>query len=196
MAKLTEKSENYSDTKEAYDKILAILKSNKEICRYRLDFEDQMEKNLFALKLKSKYGLDIDPNYVNYKDFVRIDRMNLYIGWYGEKHNRTISMPDDDKQPDNELLLNFSFGTGAYIFGEEYLPSLFDEFFKELKTYGPKYGDSFNKNLYFTLDNASDVFENYHKIFDKYQKSYRKKAIEAKKEKLEQELSALGNHND
>ncbi len=115
-----------------------------------------------------------------------------------EKHGRKISWSEDDSQPEDEFLLDISFATGAYIFGDDCPIELFKEFFNELKSYGPKYIDKHNKCLYFSMENAGRVFNEFENILNKYneknkedEKKRRVKKLKAELEKLEQNLKPL-----
>jgi hypothetical protein len=140
--------------------------------------------------LKEKYGLNINPINVDSTDWVRFGD-HVAIGMWGEKFRRTISWPDNGKQPKNELLLQYSFSVGAYIFGEHYPVELFQKLFQELKTYNPKYVDSHNSALYFSMDNAKDIFNIFDDIMKKYfvlnKEDYKERQIK----KLEDELLKL-----
>src|SRR3990167_2894721 len=148
---------------QAYKEILDVLKKYREICVYDVnEMESLAKKHLFGIELKEKYGFNVEPRNIKSLDFNRFsDYMSL--GLWGEKYNRKISWSDDGKQPENELLLELSFSTGAWIFGNcsgnDYPTEFFKEFFQELKTYNPKYTDTTNKNLYFSMANAGNIFK-------------------------------------
>ena len=111
---------------------------------------------------------------------------------FGKKKRRTISWSDDGRQPeDDELLLSISFATGAYIFSDDYPETLFKDFFNELASYAPKYKDTVNKCLYFSMDNAGKIFNDFDAILAKY-KSLNKEDFKKRKiEKLKKELETL-----
>ena len=92
----------------------------------------------------------------------------MHLILMGEKHRRTISWSDDGLQPDDEWLLSISYPTGAYIFGDSYPKSLFQEYFLELKAIGAKYCDTANHRLYFNHENAKQAYEFKGDIFRKY----------------------------
>src|SRR5512133_1500866 len=105
------------NAKLAYTEIFNVLKKYKDICIFDIDdLEGQSKRHLFGIELKETYGLNINPinidslQWLNFKEY-------CHIGWWGSKYNRTISWPDDNKQPKDELLLEISFPTGPYIFG-------------------------------------------------------------------------------
>ncbi len=178
-------------TKKAYSKILETLKKYKDICVFDIDsLERKVEHHLFGIKLKEEYGLNINPKEIHSLDWIRFgDYMS--IGQFGEKYKRTISWSDDGSQPDDELLLRIDFGTGAYIFGEDYPIDLFHEFFLELKKFNPKYSDSHNRSLFFSMNNARDVFNAFNSILTKYREINKKDAKRRKIKKMEEELEKL-----
>ena len=156
---------------KAYTEIFDLIKKHKDICNINIkDFELKKEHHLFGLKLK-EYGLNIDPLQVNSLDWVSLGEY-INVSHWGNDTTRFISAPDDGIQPDNELLICISFPTGAYSLGGSYPTELFNEFFLELKTYKPKYIDSANKSLYFSMDNAKDIFNKFSSIYLKYVKKY------------------------
>jgi hypothetical protein len=180
-----------SKTKKAYDEVLETINKHRDILVYDYrDLEEKSKKHLFGIELKEKYGLNIEPKDVHSLDFVRFsdDRM---VTWFGDKYNRTISWEDEGRQPEDELLFTVSFGTGAYIFGDDYPVELFKEFFLELKSYSPKYIDTVNKCLYFSMDNAKEIFNKYPEILKKWHEKNKEDAKERKIKKLKDELEKL-----
>ena len=181
----------YESTKKAYKEILDLIVKHKDICIYDIrELEDKADKHLFGLELKEKYGLDIQIEYIMSVDYMNFpdDRT---VGRWGEKYRRTISWEDNGKQPKDELLFKLGFCTGAFMFGEDYPRELFKEFFEELKTYKPKYIDSHNYDLYFSMDNAKTIFNKYPSILKKYREKYQKESKQRKIEKLKGELEEL-----
>lgn len=180
---------------QAYEEILEILNKYKDICAYSITEMENISKNhLFGLELKEKYGFEIDPKkiHISGRDYYRFDDYR-FIGWHGEKYNRTISWLDDGSQPENEFLLSLGFSTGAYIFGEDYPKELFDEFFNELKSYNPKYIDTTNKYLYFSMENAGRIFNEFNDILKKYNDKNREDYKKRRATKLRAELEKLEN---
>jgi len=186
--------EKINEAKKAYSEILETLKKYKDICVIDIDdLERKSKYHLFGIELKEKYGLNINPKNIRSLDWNSFGD-HLSIGLWGEKYRRTISWSDDGKQPEDEILLEISFSTGAYIFGQDYPTELFQKFFLEIKSYKPKYLDSHNQSLYFSMDNAKDVFNNFDSILKKYReinkKDFKLREIKRMKEelgKLEQE---------
>lgn len=176
---------------KAYQEILEVLKKHKDI--HVFDVEDLQRKaafHLFGLSLKEKYGLDINPKDICSLTHINIDE-HRFLSYFGKKYNRQITWSDDDTQPTDEFLLGLSFPNGAFIFGDDYPSVLFNDFFSELKTFNPKYSDTTNKCLYFSMDNAGKIFNTFPSIIKEYREKY---AIDFKYreiEKREKELREL-----
>ncbi len=178
------------EAKKAYDEIFETMKKHEKMCIFDVTrLKKEAECHIFGLELREKYGLkfrekicSIDHNYFcNY----------LCIARWGEKYRRTISWSDDGTQPEDEVLLSISLPPGAYIFGKDYPQEIFNQFFNELKEYNPKYKDSMNYTLYYPLDNAKDVFNNFDKILEKYRKINKEDINRRKIIKLKKELEEL-----
>jgi hypothetical protein len=155
------------EAKKIYDSILKIARKNKDLLIY--DFQSlelQAKNHLFGLELKEVYGLELDEKRINNTRYNEL-KSNVYLN-YIDGVNSTISWSDNGEQPNGEYLINFSYSTGAYIFGSDYPTDFFKKFFLELKSYNPDYCDSANNSLYFRLENAKDVFNNYDSIIKKY----------------------------
>lgn len=160
-------------TKKAYDEVLTVLHKHRELCLYDIaELERKAKVHLFGLKLKEKYGLNIDPKRVDSLDYQSFGEKK--IGLFGEKYRRTISWSVDGRQPEDEYLFTVSFPTGAFIFGDgdtfnkDYPTDFFQKFWLELKSYKPDYIDEANHCLYWKLDNAKDAFNNYEAVLKKY----------------------------
>lgn len=179
------------ETEQAYKEILDVVKKYKDTCVYDVaEMESRAKKHLFGIELKEKYGFNLEPKDIQSLDYFRKGDY-LSVGWFGEKYRRHISWSDDGKQPEDELLLWIGFYTGAYIFGDDYPTELFQELFQELKSYNPKYSDTHNKNLYFSMDNAGKIFNEFNSIMDKYYAKNKEDFKERKIKKMEEELAKL-----
>lgn len=155
------------ETKKVYDSILKIAKKNKDLLNY--DFQSlelQAKNHLFGLELKEVYGLEIDEKRINNIQYQELKK-DVHLT-YIDSERSTISWEDNGKKPKGERLIKFSYPTGAYIFGGDYPCDFFNKFFLELKSYSPDYIDSANSALYFKLENAKEVFNNYDSIIKKY----------------------------
>ena len=182
---------SYKDTKKAYKEILDVINKYKDSVVF--DYGDLLcksEIHLFGIELKEKHGFNVNPKNINSLDSIRFNDF-MYLGWHGKKYNRTISWEDNGKQPKDELLLVLNFSTGAYIFGniseDDYPKELFQEFFQELKSYKFKYIDSVNHYLYFDMDNAGKIFNEFPHVLAKYyeknKKDYKLREIKRLNEK-------------
>lgn len=189
----------YEKTKKAYEEISSILDKHKDITNIEdltARLKGKYRGHLFELELKEKYGFNIRPNTTDiieniYEDLYKKFNDNIWIGIIGEKYRRTISWEDDGKAPKNELLLVLGFSSGAYVFGEDYLVELFGEFWKELKSYKPKYVDTQNHNMYFSMENAGKIFNEFRNIFDKYRNKYNEFYKIKKVKDLKEEIKRL-----
>ena len=182
---------NITKFEKAYKEIIEVLNKYKDICVYDIsDMESKAKKHLFGIELKEKYGFNVEP-----KDIYSCDWVNLgdykSIGWFGEKYRRTISWSVDGKQPEDELLLDIGFSTGAYIFGDDYPKELFQKFWLELKSYKPKYCDEVNNHLYFDIKSASKIFNEFGEILKKYNEINKKDHILRQIKKNKEELKKL-----
>ena len=177
---------------KAYKEILEVLNKYRDITIFDYNNLEQKSKyHLFGLELKEKYGLNVEPRDIRSLDWNRFGDY-LSIGLFGEKYGRTISWSDDGKQPEDEVLINLSFSTGAYMFGnlgnssnEDYPKQFFQEFWNELKTYNPKYTDTTNKNLYFSIENGAKIFNEFNDILKKYYELNKEDSKRRKIKKLE-----------
>lgn len=177
-------------TEKAYKEILKALNKYKSEIVFDVDsLERQAKQHLFGLELVEKYGFKIDPKNIHSTDWQKL-KENVYIGIFdGER--RRISWPDDGRQPKNETLLYISYPTGAFIFGDDYPTEFFQKFFLELKTYKPKYIDSANKSLYFSLDNAGKIYNDYDSIIKRYYEKNKEDLRQRKIKQMKYELSKL-----
>jgi len=176
---------------KAYSEIIKVLYKHRDICVYDIeDLERRSEHHLFGIRLKETHGFNIDPKTIHSCDWINLGDY-VSVGLWGEEHRRKISWPDNGKQPKNEMLLQFSFPTGAYIFGEDYPTDLFQKMFMEIISYSPKYIDSHNSSIYFSMDNAGIIFNEFKNILKKYHElnkaDYRQRQIV----RLEESLAIL-----
>lgn len=178
-------------TEKAYKEIFKVLNKYKDVINFDIQDLDRKSKlHLFSLELKEKYGLNINSREIDSLDWNKVGEF-MSIGRWGEGHRRTISWSDDRRQPENELLLVVSFPTGAYIFGDDYPVDLFKDFFNELTTFAPKYSDTTNKCLYFSMDNAKNIFNSFYNILNKYKELNRQDFNRRKIERLKKEIEKL-----
>jgi hypothetical protein len=164
---LKQKVMKLQETKKVYDSILKIARKNKDLLNF--DFQDlelKANNHLFGLELKEVYGLEIDDKRIYNIQYQEL-KNNVHLT-YIDSERTTISWEDNGKKPQGERLIKFSYPTGAYIFGRDYPCDFFKKFFLELKSFNPDYIDSANSSLYFKLENAKEVFNNYDSIIKKY----------------------------
>lgn len=184
------------ETESAYKEILDVLNKHKDVVAYDYaELETKSKHHLFGLDLKETYGLDLEPKDVHSLDYLRYKEY-MAVLWMGEKYRRTVSWSDDGKQPDDELMLSICFPTGAYIFGsswgdDDYPLELFQEFFQELKSHNPKFVDTTNHCLYFSIENASTIFNTFSEIMSKYHEKNKVDSKKRKIEKLQKEIEKL-----
>lgn len=175
--------------KKIYDEIFKLMDENEDNIAFDVKrLKEKSKLHLYGLELKEKHGLDLDPKSITSLNWNKLGHY-ITIGWYGDKYGRTISWSDNGEQPTDELLLDISFPTGGYIFGQDYPTEFFQKFFNELKTYKPKYSDTTNNTLYFSMDNASAIFNKFYSILNRYndenKEDFKKRQIERKKEELQ-----------
>lgn len=183
----------YENTKNAYEEIFSVIVKHRDIVAFDYnELERKSKLHLFGIELKEKYGLNVEPRDINSLDWNRFGDY-LSIGLFGEKYRRKISWSDDGKQPEDELLINLRFSTGAYIFGDDCPKELFKEFWQELKTYNPKYSDTVNGNLYFSLEGGAKLFNEFKGILNKYYELNKTDSKKRKIQKLQDELAKLSN---
>jgi hypothetical protein len=164
---LKQKVMKLQETKKVYDSILKIARKNKDLLNFDFkDLEFKVNNHLFGLELKEVYGLEIDDKIIYNIQYQEL-KNNVHLT-YIDSERTNISWEDNGKKPQGERLIKFSYPTGAYIFGGDYPCEFFKKFFLELKSFNPDYIDSANSALYFKLENAKEVFNNYDAILKKY----------------------------
>jgi len=178
----------YKETKKIYNSILKIARDNKDLLNFDFEaLESKAKGHLFGLELKEVYGLEIDENKIFNTKYQQL-KENVHLIFIDNKAY-TISWEDNGKKPIEEILIKFSYPTGAYIFSRDYPTDLFKKFFLELKSFKPDYCDTVNHSLYFKLKNAKEVFNNYNSILKKYRelnkKDFNKREIIRLKEELD-----------
>lgn len=185
-------------SKNTYDKLFKIIKENRD-CLSFSDYElecliSKSKSHLFGFELKEKYGFDIDPKIIKQSNHCELETpiyaVNCYIRTWS--NSMKVSWSDDGRQPEEgEKLLHIGFSTGAYIFGDYYPTNLFQDFFNELKSYKPKYSDTTNRTLYFSLDSAAKFYNDLPKIWDKYTELNKHNYKKHKAQELRQKLKEL-----
>ena len=190
------------DIKQAYTDILQVCEKYKDIEWYEFaDIERMAEsckEHLEVIRWKEEHGIILkhnsrilNMNYIEVTDNICLSYFNNAKEEKEKWYWRYISWSDDDTQPNNEWLMNISFPTGAYIFWDHYPKNIFEELFEELNSYWPKFIDTANKCLYFSLDKAWKIQSEYKTILKKYEELSRQEFVRIKKEKLQKELDSL-----
>lgn len=184
----------HETTKKAYENIFNEIEKYNEICEIDIDdLKQKSEVHLFHIELNEKYGLVIPRSKIWSLKWNSLSEY-ISIGIWGEKYHRTIGWSDDGRQPENEMLFYIRFSTGAYIFGEDYQKETFIKFFNELKAYNPKYCDTRNNSLYFTLENSKKIYDDFESIYNKYRKLAKTEREKARIKELKKELETLDNN--
>ena len=169
------------EVKKAYQEILDVCKKHKKISenQYMGDIKimlNSAKNHLSIIEWKEKYGIDIPHSKQINGTYVELDEF-ICLSYYedGEKdkengYGKYVSWSVDGRQPKEEWLLVISFSTGAYIFGSDYegQKQLFIDFFDELKSYNPTYTDDANSSLYWNIEKASNIYNDFHSILDKF----------------------------
>lgn len=177
---------------EAYKELQDVFHKHREIVDsdFYSEFSDKLKTIMRVEEISEKFDIEIKTREISGPSFFRLSDY-MSIGLFGPKYARTISWPDDDKQPNDEWLYMLNFSTGAYTFHAEYPAKTFESFFKILKSYKPKYVDSHNHCLYFSPSNAKKVHGDFNKIFAEH----RSKAFDEVKateiDKLKKKLAGL-----
>lgn len=198
-------SDSIKDWKKAYADVLKVCEKYPKFNEvYGFNDINQMKNSaknhLQLIKWYEKYGLKLDHDYQPYTlSYFKVDEYRLFTHFKDaeqDKDNgsgRFISWSDDDRQPKDEWLFEISFATGAYIFGQDYdgQKELFQNFFKELKSYKPDYSDTTNKTLYWRLENAKPIYDKFHNILNKYRELNTKDLKNREVKKLEKKLAEL-----
>lgn len=185
------KQELLLDIKEKLEKAYEIDKD------YEINScKNSIERKLIQVEYKIKYDIELKDYEIRRTDWICIDRFkgNIYIG-------KGMEVLNSKEQPkEDEILIQFAYPTGAYIFGgggwfsdgSNYDRELFDDFFEELKTYNYKYIDELNSCLYFDMENGIKLFKKYNEICKKYQNMWDERKKVRKIKALKEELKILG----
>lgn len=176
-------------------KIKSVIDGHEEELSHKVrDIKGTVDDQLTLIELGEKLGILI-PDYHSAWDFwVQLTSEKILVKFYKDS-GRTISCPDDGRQPEEGWYLRLGFPTGAYIFNQYYPTKSLEGFFEELKGYEPDYCDSVNHVLYFNLDvdpiNARLVYKDYDIIFKKWWDAAQEEVLQAKIAQAEEELRKL-----
>ena len=187
------KSKILINTKKAYSKIFNLINKHKDLCDFDIEYLlAKSEIHLFGIELKEVHGFNIEPKDIVSTDYVVLGN-NIKILQMGKKHGRTISWSDDKKQPIDELMLLVTFPSGAYFFGSDYPIDLFNALFNELINLKPKFIDTHNSCLYYSITNAGVVYNQFDSICKKYIDLHNAESKNREIKKLEDQLNLLKN---
>jgi hypothetical protein len=175
------------DVKEKYGKVFDLIAKLGLFVGDVSQIKSMADRHIFKSEVES-FGIPIELYHANGWCYSEIGEYAHIVTLDGE--NRTISWPDDDRQPCGRFL-NLSFSSGAYIFGDDYPTEFFSRFFDELKLLSPVSIDSANKCLYFVMEDAGVAFHSYKEIHKKYREENRIDALRRKAKKAEADLAKL-----
>lgn len=196
---------NVKKWKKAYTEVLETCEKYKEFYD-KYGFDDikslwwSAKDHLRLIEWYEKYGLKIDHDNKPYSySYFKIDDYRLFSEFKDAERDKEkgsgkyISWSDDDRQPKDEWLFQIGFSTGAYIFGEDYAyqQQLFQDFFDELKSYKPDYSDTHNSYLYWKLENAKPIYDNFYEILNKYRERNKSELKQREADKLRKRLEEL-----
>lgn len=185
--------------RKAYSEILEVCEKYPNFSIFGFydinEFRNRAKNHLLLIEWYEKYGLklshDCNPvNYIhlgNYSDMMVFNDAELCKE---ECRGRSISWPDDGRQPEDGWYYHLGFSTGAYIFGDDYdyQKELFQKFITELKTYNPDYCDTVNHDFYWKIENCKKIFDDFNSILQKYHNINKSELQERKVKKLKVEL--------
>ena len=177
--------------KSAYEEILAVLEKHNDVITgdYSTDIRDRLRHLIEMSGVLDDFGISVPASKLH-GFWVDISSYQS-LGLFGEEHGRTISWPDDGRQPVSEWLYLVSFPTGAYIYGGAYPTKTFGGMIDEIKAYGPKYIDSANKGFYFDRTNAAAIHKDLMGIIEKHRHGVEAEVKEQKKAELRRQLAKL-----
>ena len=181
----------YNKVREAYKEIFMALNKHGDTTIFDIEsLKNKADLHLFGVKLKEVHGLNLNPKYIYSTEYCRICDYRTITN-FRDGDSKSMGWSDNGEQPKDELLLELRFSTGAYMFGDDYPNELFQKFFLELKTYSPKYTDSHNHALFFSIDNAAAVFNEFDSIIKRYNEQYKEESKARRIEKLKAEIEKL-----
>lgn len=178
--------------REAYQEILAVLEKHKDVISgdHSTDIRCRIRELIKWSYILEDFGITISPSKIYGDDWIEIS-YNQCIGLYGKDIKRTISYPDDGRQPEGEWLYLVKFPNGAYTYGDSYPTKTFGAMIEEVKSYGPKYIDSTNKRFYFDSDSAKFIHNDLSAIIEKHRASVEAEIKDQKKAELQRQLAEL-----
>lgn len=178
---------------ETYKKIIEICENSKESEWTLRGIKSDAENALLRWEWLTLYGIKISETaniktqgYYNFNEYEG-------FSFFDDKGTKYISISYDGRQPKNEYVYTIWLSTGPFIFGNDYVyqTTLFEEFFGELRGYNPDYLDLENKALYWKIENAGKIFNDFSGILNKYHAINKSQLKEREIAKLEAKLNKL-----
>ena len=191
--------------KQAYQEIADVCEKHIALSdnHYMRDIKTMLDdaKNHVAVEdWREKYNIEIthdkrvlSQNYIKMSEYIVFSYYKDGEADREKGGGKYISWSEDKRQPKDEWLLVISFSTGAYIFGEDYegQKQLFIDFFRELESHNPKYSDIVNHALYWSMDDAGKIYNEFQSILNKYRERNKAELKQRKIESLKKELANL-----
>lgn len=186
--------------KETIQKIIELCESTQDENGVLSEIRTKSKNKLIQIEWAEKHKVIIDDyarlaetDYYNIDSYQNISYFKDGYHCHKNHYGRSISWPEDNRQPVDEWIYNISFSTGAYIFGDDYegQTRLFQDFFEELRTYKPDYEDLHNHSLYWKIENASVIKNKFKEILKKYHDKNKEEITERKIVILQAELAKL-----
>lgn len=183
------------------DKIKRIIEELKEMeqqsnrwnegYKINLAIADLEAVEIFCL-MKEKYNISIkvSSSHGNKSTYYQLEGKSDRIALH--RWHNGCQILNSKPQPENDRwLICISFSIGAYIFGEDYDYELFEEFYEELKSYKCDFSDDTNKEIYFYIENAHKILNDYDGIYEKYINKHKERLKQKEKEELRARLAKL-----
>lgn len=183
---------------KVYTEILEVLDKHAGVIAgdYQIDIRNYLRERIRLEEIEEEFGIPIPNKSSQPSNNIQLTYDNwphriILYGEYKEGY-QPISCSEKGDQPYGERLYVIQFPSGPYIFGQEYPRETFEQFFNELKAFGPKYSDRMNRGLWFTSENAKEVFEAYDGIYKKWQGKVEEELKQRRVDELKAELRKLG----
>lgn len=185
--------------KKLHEKFFALLEKHKDFHNFPISYlKKQSDNFLFEMTLKHLYGFKINSNVItNFK-------------WQDMGKYMTICFIDKTTYTEHFLtkLDDFEFGKhwlriylkNPYTFiPDDFEDNAFygvpvntyNKFINELLEYQPKYFDPNNNAMYFEIEKAGKVFNDYFALYEKYELEAQQELMLKKKEYLLEEVQKL-----
>ena len=188
------------EIKKAYETVCEVYEKYKDEKGNAFDdlevCYNSIKNHLLRIEWEEKYGIKLPSSAAPYtENSIKVNPYMhilffvdgiVYVKGY-EKHR----MNRKNRQYKNGWLLKIRFYSGAYIFGRDYPEKLFHKLIKEIRSYKPDYDDPWSHSMYWKLENAKEIYDDFQSILDKYFDVYKKTAKERKIEGIKKEMRRL-----